>query len=327
MIYVVCPDYDVPSGGVRQLYRCVDQLNEYGRPARLLHRQPGFQCTWFAHHTAIGSLGQTAVQPSDVLVVPEIYGPNLVELAPGVPKVIYNQNAYNTFRGWPPGLPASRDPYRHQDVVAALVGSEDNREYLGYAYPCLPLFRVRYAIDPDRFAYTAVKEPWLAFMPRKHPEDAEQVFQLLAAREALGEFRPWPIDGCSEDEAATRLRRARVFLSFGSPEGFGLPAAEAMACGAVVVGYHGGGGREFLTADRGFPVALGEIVQYARTVEAIIRSCRDDPVGMATRSGHASQWVHDHYSPEQATRDLLGAWEAIENILAARGARPGASPG
>ena len=35
-----------------------------------------------------------------------------------------------------------------------------------------------------------------------------------------------------------------IFLSFGHPEGFGLPITEAMASGYWVIGYHGGGGRE-----------------------------------------------------------------------------------
>jgi glycosyltransferase involved in cell wall biosynthesis len=38
----------------------------------------------------------------------------------------------------------------------------------------------------------------------------------------------------------------QIFINLGYPEGFCLPAAEALACGCIVVGFTGGGAREFL---------------------------------------------------------------------------------
>ena len=38
--------------------------------------------------------------------------------------------------------------------------------------------------------------------------------------------------------------KSLVFLSFGNPEGFGLPVAVAMASACYVIGYSGLGGRE-----------------------------------------------------------------------------------
>ena len=46
-------------------------------------------------------------------------------------------------------------------------------------------------------------------------------------------------------EVASALQEALLFLSCGHPEGFGLPLAEAIACGCMVVGYHGLAGRDF----------------------------------------------------------------------------------
>ena len=46
------------------------------------------------------------------------------------------------------------------------------------------------------------------------------------------------------EEVAGALQDLDI-LSCGHPEGFGLPLAEAIACGCLVVGYHGLAGRDF----------------------------------------------------------------------------------
>jgi hypothetical protein len=50
----------------------------------------------------------------------------------------------------------------------------------------------------------------------------------------------------SEEEFARFLREADIYFSHSYPEGFGLPALEAMASKTLVVGYTGGGGTDFM---------------------------------------------------------------------------------
>ena len=40
-------------------------------------------------------------------------------------------------------------------------------------------------------------------------------------------------------EIAKKMQATLIYLSCGHPERFGLPLAEAIACGCLVVGYHG----------------------------------------------------------------------------------------
>ena len=49
----------------------------------------------------------------------------------------------------------------------------------------------------------------------------------------------------SEAEVARDPSGVTVFLSLNKAEGFGLPPAEAIACGCRVVGFHGMAAREF----------------------------------------------------------------------------------
>jgi hypothetical protein len=77
-------------------------------------------------------------------------------------------------------------------------------------------------------------------MPRKLPDHVRAVRERV---EACCPQVPWvEIDGCAEREVARRLDENALFFSTQDGEGFGLPAIEAMARGALVTGYRGTGG-------------------------------------------------------------------------------------
>src|SRR5579864_3862816 len=97
-VLVPVMDWSHPAGGMRKLYRHVDVLNAHGIPAFIVHQQPGFRCTWFANKTAVTSVAEGwPPRAGDVVMVPEFLAWQFVALAPGVPKVIFSQNAYQTF--------------------------------------------------------------------------------------------------------------------------------------------------------------------------------------------------------------------------------------
>lgn len=79
-------------------------------------------------------------------------------------------------------------------------------------------------------------------MSRKNPDDLQKIMALMA--KSNYEFRI--VDGLSQAELITEYQAADIFLATGYPEGFGLPPLEAMCCGCVVVGFTGGGAREFM---------------------------------------------------------------------------------
>src|ERR1700722_4905893 len=93
-VFVLCPDHDAPSGGIRKLYRHVDVLASHDISAFVHHKRPGFRCSWFANTTPIVYAGAANVTLADYVVVPEIYGLKLPSLFPGIRKVIFNQNTY-----------------------------------------------------------------------------------------------------------------------------------------------------------------------------------------------------------------------------------------
>ena len=71
-VYFWAPDYDVPSGGIRVVYRHVDILNAAKIPAAVLHRRADFRCTWFENQTRVLGSQDVGIGPQDLVVVSEL---------------------------------------------------------------------------------------------------------------------------------------------------------------------------------------------------------------------------------------------------------------
>lgn len=339
-VYFLTPDYDFPSGGVRVIYRHVDILNANGIEAHVLHKEYGFRCEWFSNSTSIAywdnSIPRRAyfkarryLQPErpreiflrnsrsqvigagDILVLPEIYGPELAEIGAGIPKVILNQNCYLTFRGYPLDGTDVKPPYSHPDVKAVMINSEDGFDYLKYVFNDVRLTRFHLSIDPELFSYQERKERQIVYSPRKSENAVRQVVSILKSRNALNGFKLVPFSGIPQSEVAGLLQDSAIFLSFGDQEGFGLPPAEAMACGCIVIGYHAGGGREFMTKALSFPIDPADIVGYAKAVEQVTTSYDIDNAKYVEMGRKASEYIRETYSPEREEEDVVTFWKTM----------------
>jgi len=320
-VYVLSPENNQPSGGIKILYRHVDVLNRCGIDAAVLHQQPGFRCTWFENSTRVKYLPDIRMNDADFLVIPEIYGPNIPVLGQmpnigrKVKKVIFNQNCRYTFLGQT--LDSIQTPdfslaYNHrEEFIGTIVVSEDSKQYLEYVFPDLPVWRIHNSINVDQFAFSADKKKQICFMPRKNADDALQVIGILKLRGALKGFDVVAIENKNEAGVAEILKESMFFLSFGYPEGCPLPPAEAMACGCIVTGYDGFGGREYFDPSFSWPVAVGDMTGYAETVEQLIGLWYERPQEIEQKAVEASEFVRNTYSPEQEQRDIRGIWTAL----------------
>lgn len=344
-VYYACTDRAAPAGGIKVIYRHVDLLVRNGIEAYVLHERPPFRCTWFPNQTPIrywtsenasapplrdrlrrrlGSATAPAQRErlhltrppeidfseDDILVVPEGFGPGLAEVAPGVPKVIFNQNAYRTFHGYPLDLEPGRAPYVHPDVRAVVAISEDNERYLRLAFPEARIVRLHYSYDPQTFPFARSGRRQVAYMPRKNAHDAAQVLLMLRLRGVLDAWDVVAIDGMGEAEVSNVLRDSSVFLSFGHPEGCPLPPAEAMLAGAVVVGYHGMGGREYLRPEHAYPIDVGDIRAFVETAEQVLRR---EPAELDETAAAAAAFVRERYPPEREEAELLAFWGDLQH--------------
>jgi GT2 family glycosyltransferase len=314
-LFFLCPDYNIPSAGVRTIYRHVDILNANGHEACVVHENRGFKCTWFDHDTNITYVYDAAVTPEDTVVIPEIYGEKIVTMwqreAPR--KVVFVQNAHTAFSV----LASARElPYRHSQVLAIISASDLVSPYLNYVCPNVPTFEMRYSIDPALFYCPPEPEKrnQVAYMGHKRQEDITQVLSLLRFRGDIAERWAFiPIFNKSEEETAHILRQSKLFMSFIHPEGFSLATAEAMACGCAVVGYfspHFFGNPPTL-----FHIRLGNTLEFAKGTEHALRGLDEKhPDDTHQTAQRISAEVLRRYSPESEKKNLLRNWEEISRI-------------
>lgn len=310
-IYVLCPCISYPNRAVRQLYHHVEILNRNGFLAFIAHPQPGFTVSWFQHQAAVTYVQNIKLGEHDFLVFPGDAGPDIMHVGRRHKKIVFNQDCYKTFLGFPFGRPELRLPYQDRDFVASFVVSDDSKAYLEYAFPKHKVYRIHPTIDRKLFYPIDNKKKQICYMPNRNAEDAEQVLHILRQRNALRDFKIVVMDGATDAAVATTLRESVFFLSFGQQEGFSFPAAEAMACGCVVVGYHGFGGKEFFRPEFSHAVAVGDVVNYARTVEKLIDTYHRNPEGMLALGREASKYIAATYADGQEERDTMAAWREL----------------
>lgn len=251
------------------------------------------------------------IDASDYLVIPETYGPNIADIAKGVRKVIFNQNAYYTFDGYSFDKNESKTPYFNEDVISVIVVSEDNFDYLKFTFPRLNITRVHYGIDYNIFQYSPFKKKQISFMSRKLPEQIRQVINILKFRDVLWDFELTAIESKTETEVARILQDSLIFLSFSTQEGFGMPPMEAMACGCIVIGYDGNGGKEYFNEEFCYPVEAEDILNFAKNIEVVINEYRRDGNLLLKKGKTASEFVLNMYSMEKESKDVIDFWKKL----------------
>jgi hypothetical protein len=310
-IYFLTPDWESASGGVRLMYRHVDELNAAGIKAAALHHKPGFRYEWFDNDTVVTDEKSTAVSVNDVLVVPEMDVDRVAMTSQRIKHIVLNQSGHLTWRRF--GDVTAEHLRTTRDLLGIICVSEHSREFLDYTFPDVRVRRIRGAVDADLFnlGESTQRERVVGYLPRRGGGDTELVTRMLASHGLADGWRLDRIDGLGQRAFAERLRQCRIILSLSYQEGFGLPAAESMACGAYVVGFHGFGGREFFRPEFSSPVETGDVLAAARAVERAIAS--DDAEGdwCSERGRLASSFILSTYSVANETSDVLRVYPEL----------------
>ena len=324
------PDIRKPIGGAKQMHRFAEALMHCGRQATLIQERADFHPGWFesqVHTIALANwIKRSDLHPSsDVLVLPETFLPALPRYGPGLPKLLFNQNgAYSFGVGDNDGFPDTAQDvlslYRHSDLSHVLCVSQHDQQLLERGFNLGPqrVSRLINAIETDVFRPGGSnKSRVLSFMPRKNSRDAAIVAALLRSQSWFAGWTLEPIQGLPQAEVAQRLQRSIGFLAFGHPEGFGLPLAEAAACGCALIGYSGLGGRELLAMARsqgvGWEVDYGDWQGFLNATETLIHTVQHQPKSVVKQLQALSDRVRKHYSWSamvESVEKALVRWES-----------------
>lgn len=338
-IYFICPDNKEPIGGIKQLYRQVDILNNNGFNAYIIHKRKLFRHNWFENNTKIIysrfvfdeidklsgrkskifkaylKKGVNSLDPNGILIIPELHRPKICNLLKGMRKVVFNQNCYYTFKNFEINTFDNNIIYNSPDLLGVIVVSENSKKYLNLAFEDLNIFRIKLGINSTKFFYdSSIKKRQIAFMPRKLSEEIVQVINILRYRNKIKNWNFIPIDNKNENEVAQILNESLMFLSFNDKEGFGLPPAEAMSSGCLVIGYTGEGGGEYFLEDFSCKIPKGNIIQYVETIEKIIMEYDNNPLDFTKKQEMASNYIKNNYSLEIENESIISCWNSLLQI-------------
>lgn len=340
-IYFVCPNTTHITGGVKQIYKQVQILNTNSISAYVLLERKKQSNTWLTSYNIPIKYSpylfkklryffggkklnikrklklyylrgkSEKIDDNVILVFPEIYGIHIKDIFPNTPKVIFNQGCYMTFSGFSINEDYPITPYNDRKTLATIVASEDAFSYLNYTFKGLNIYRMILGIDDTIFNYSAEKHKQICFMPRKMEEDIIQVIHILKQRGNIKEWNFVSIDNKTEKKVAEIMKGSTFFLSFNRNEGFGLPAAEAMACGCYVIGYHGQGGREYFKTEFSSVIEAGNVIEYVKKIEEMIVIYEKDPSSFLKKGEKASAFILSNYSKEKEEESILNIWKQI----------------
>jgi glycosyltransferase involved in cell wall biosynthesis len=316
LFFVCYPDTNSTIGGVKQIYRQVELLHQAGWQAWVLQEQPGFRADWFPSEAPVLDLQSFLALPldplSDWIVLPETWLPNVPGYLAGIPKIIFNQNAYYTF-----GLEGrvnldTLSLYQHPDVRGVVTVSDDNRCFLveGCGIGPEKVHTILNGIDGQLFFPPERKLRRIVFLARKHLHHARTVQLMASQRPFLQRYEFRELPRLSHPELAAELRESLVFLSCGHPEGFGLPLAEAIACGCITVGYHGLAGRDYCKPGL-YQVEFGDLLGFLLQLEAALREFESAPE--ATTNGLIAQALalRERYALDKERERCLEVWDQL----------------
>ena len=306
-ILYITHDSHAPSGGVKTIYSHVSHLVKNGYPAFVVHNQAGFKLPWFECNVPILYADKDfQISPKDIIVIPEDYGAALEALRNiNVKKYIFCQNHFYIFKG------LQRDnTWADLGISDVFCSSEIISKFLQsiFDYDEVPV--IHYAIHLELFK-PRKKILQIAYMPRKRPAELDFIRNLFNRLYKQYKKVPWIcIDKVNEAKVVEILSESAIFLSTSLYEGFGLPPIEAMACGCVVVGFHGSGGLEYASSDNGYWCEEGNIIECAKTLGHVVSIIHNNDEKVNNVRNQALKKAGE-YTFDRQEKELLDFWSKV----------------
>ena len=311
-IYYLCPDFETPSGGTREIYWHVWQLRQGGYDAKVVHQKSGFRLVWHGIDVPTISLGDNPpLDMNDVLVIPEGMWSILKQLTTiDITKIMFVLNWHPSYWQLPAG-----EKWSDYGVTGVLTPSQVIADYVQWRSN-LPVTMISSYINPKLYHYDArLKKPLIAYTSRKC-QDADIIRDILPEKSDRFEQFNWQVmNNLSESEYAQTLQQATFYLTPSPQEGLNISVLEAMACGCIVIGYHGIGGREFMVGepDQGqqncFTIENGNLPQFGQVLEQVLINWLDNPQQYEPIIQNALKTARNYQDQQKQKQELANFFE------------------
>ncbi len=297
MVYYLHPyiENDTPIGGILKIFDHIEILNKNGIKAKAVYYTDEFilnpnlklkdiifiQLKWA--NKKIKSISITKlikdIKLDDTIVIPEIR-PFLVNFFPSVRnKIIFIQNWHKII----PKKFGLKKKHTYESIgynyiitcsnfLTKYVKEEitDKKNGGNHKAGKIPIFTVNNSADtnifyrndkyriPNRVIMLTRKGKNFIKKIIKNMKKANYTFHIIDKH-------------ISQKKLANEFRKSDIYIHTGYPEGFGLPVLEAQLCGAIVIGFTGGGASELMIHNKTSLIAkdgnIKQIIKYLNLLQ------------------------------------------------------------
>lgn len=306
IIFLNCFPRDYVSGGIKTMYQHAFLLRQSRFAVQVL--QADGAPTWLGPEMAsmvCASISNLTAQ--DILVFPEVlegWYEDLIRSPVKARKVIFCQNPYYfvTFR-------PSLQKLKQWGVSHILTPSRESAFMLQRMLGLEDVLVTSPMVDGELFR-PGQKKPqivvngWKWAKQGPLPDYVHVISNMLGIKYPQFADASWVVlKGKSEAEVAALMGESAICLSLGRLESLGMTALEAMAAGCLVVGYHGGGGRDYATSQNGFWHSPEDIEGVVDSLALALADFTSGNPVLTKMLEHGLQTA-SHYGPRRVTEQL-----------------------
>ena len=185
------------------------------------------------------------------------------------------------------------ESYKRSEFI--ITPSEETHKFLKKIFPSQKnkILKVNLSFDHKKFKIADKKDNLITFMPRKLG-DHFHILSLFLFNKLPKKWKMESLSNLYEKNLFAKLGKSKIFLSFSYTEGFGMPPLEAAIAGNKVIGYTGGGGKEYWRKPIFEEIQSGDIKNFS---EKILDSVNNLPATWHKKTLAHRKKLINKYSP------------------------------
>ena len=191
-----------------------------------------------------------------------------------------------------------KSSYENSDII--ICSSIDSQEFIEKIFPKCKNKILKFNISINLLKKKIKKKNYISCMQRKLPAHFH-LLKFYLKNKLPGNWKIDVIENVSDREVKIRINRSKIFLSFSHFEGLGLPPLEAALAKNKIIGYIGGGGKEYWRKPIFHEIKYGEIKIFGDT---ILNEIKNYNAKWIEQTSKQREYLIKKYSKESEVKSL-----------------------